>query len=90
MNKISVLILIALLSGCASGGYNVSCGHVIANGSYATATGSGAGYLCHAGYVGFGKPDYTAITALATAYVNSSNQVTTTVPITVSVVPTGK
>ena len=88
--RLFIIIALLALSGCSSGAYNVSCGHIVANGNYATATGSGAGYLCHAGYVGFGKPDYTAITALSTNYVNSANQVTTTIPITVSVVPTGK
>ena len=87
-----ILLIIALLAltGCASGGYNESCGQIVANGSYATATGSGAGYACHAGYVGFGKPDYTAITTLSTNYANNVNKVTTTVPITVAVVASQK
>ena len=90
MRNIFLAVSVALLAGCASGGYNESCGQIVANGSYATATGSGAGYACHAGYVGFGKPDYTAITTLSTNYANNVNKVTTTVPITVAVVASQK
>ena len=88
--RILLIIGLIALTGCASGGYNESCGQIVANGSYATATGSGSGYHCHAGYVGFGKPDYTAITALSTNYANNVNKVTTTVPITVAVVASQK
>ena len=83
--RILLILSLVLLTGCASGGYNMSCGHAQGNGSYATATGSGAGFLCHAGYIGFGKPDYTAITTLANNYINAANQITTTVPLTVAV-----
>ncbi len=90
MRNYLLICVVLLMSGCASGGYNESCGQIVANGSYATATGSGSGYHCHAGYVGFGKPDYTAITALSTNYANNVNKVTTTVPITVAVVASQK
>ena len=87
-----LLLSILLLTGCSSAGLNASCGHMVANGSYGTATGSGAGFVCHEGCLGFNCPkhDYASFTNLATAYVDSTNAVTTTVPITVAVVPTAK
>jgi uncharacterized protein YceK len=92
MKNILVLLSVLLLSGCASAGMNVSCGHIIGSGTYATAQGNGAGTLCHAGCVGFNcpKPDYAALINLTSAYIQSSSAVTTTVPITVAVVPTAK
>ena len=90
------LVLVTLLSfsGCAfnGAGMNASCGHMIANGSYATATGNGAGFVCHEGCFGFNcpKPDYGTLTSLATNYVNYANAVTTTVPLTVAVTTNSK
>ena len=92
VKKVIPLLLLFPLIGCSSAGMNTSCGHIIANGSYATATGSGAGFLCHQGCIGFNcpKPDYTVLATVSTAYINANNAVTTTVPITVAVVPTAK
>ena len=90
-----ILIPILLLSGCASfngAGMNASCAHIVGNGSYATATGSGAGFACHEGCFGFNCPkaDYASLTTLATNYVNAANAVTTTVPLTVAVTASQK
>jgi len=95
--KVLPMLLIACLffSGCTSfngAGMNASCGHMVGTGSYATATGSGAGFVCHEGCFGFNcpKPDYASLTTLATNYVNYSNAVTTTVPLTVAVTTNSK
>ena len=92
MNKISILILVALLSGCASYSMHSSCGHLVGSGTYATANANGAGFICHVDCLGnCPKPtDSSSLVALTTSYINASNAVTTTIPITVSVTPNAK
>ena len=89
--KNSLIIVIFFLTGCASYTMHSSCGHLVGSGTYATANANGAGFLCHVDCIGnCPKSDLTSLTTLTTAYINSNNSVTTTVPITVSLVPTGK
>ena len=90
--KFILLSLVLCITGCASYSMHSSCGRLIGSGTYATANANGAGLLCHIDCFGnCPKPvDYTALMTLTTAYIDSTNAVTTTVPITVAVVPTAK
>ena len=90
--RILLFIGLIALTGCASYTMHSSCGRLIGSGTYATANANGAGLLCHIDCFGnCPKPvDYSALMTLTTDYINSTNAVTTTVPITVAVVPTAK
>ena len=88
-----ICMLLVGLSGCASAGLNGGCMHLNGTGSYAgSVNGDLHGCVCHIGCLGFSCPksDYTALAAMETACVNSAAGVTTTVPLTVAVTPTGK
>ena len=87
-----LMVFTVFITGCASTGMNASCGHIVASGTYATANANGDGIHCHEGCFGFNcpKPDYGPLMTLTTAYINQSNAVTATIPITVAVTPSAK
>lgn len=90
--RLLIISSLIVLSGCASGGMKAGCGHVDGNEvtiPYVGGKANGNAYGCYMGCVGkCPMPDYTAMQTLLSQYIKeTSNNITTTVPMTVTLSP---
>lgn len=91
-----LIIVGALLSGCASGGMNSTCAHI--SGSemtvpYIGGKGNADVYACHMGCIGMKcpVPDYASLQTLTSDYLKTtSGKMTTIGPGTITFTPLSK